>query len=400
MTAYVLTINGGSSSIKFALFAPGDPPQRVLVGKIERIGLPGASLSAAGIAVSGGQTPAERPIDAPDHRQAVGQLIDWLKTVVRLDDIAAIGHRVVHGGPRYGSAQEITPELIAELKRIAPWDPDHLPAEIALIETCAAQFAGRPQVACFDTAFHHDLPPVAQLLPVPRKYAALGVRRYGFHGLSYSYLLGELARLAGPEAARGRIVFAHLGAGASLAAVREGKCLDTTMAFTPTAGLVMATRSGDLDPGLLIYLLREQHLTVDQLDELVNRQSGLLGVSETSPDMRDLLAAQATDPRAAEAVALFCQQIKKWIGSFAAVLGGLDTLVYSGGIGENAPEIRWRSCQGLEHLGIHIDEQHNRANAAVISSAASPATVRMIRTDEELVIAGETFRLARSSFPA
>jgi acetate kinase len=172
------------------------------------------------------------------------------------------------------------------------------------------------------------------------------------------------------------------------------------MAFTPTAGLVMATRSGDLDPGLLIYLLREQHLTVDQLDDLVNRQSGLLGVSETSPDMRDLLAAQATDPRAAEAVALFCQQIKKWIGAFAAVLGGLDTLVFSGGIGENAPEIRWRSCQGLEHLGIHYDEQQNRANAPVISSAASPATVRMIRTDEESVIAGETFQLARSRFPA
>ena len=400
MTAYALTINGGSSSLKFALFAPGEPPQRVLVGKIERIGLPGAVLSAAGSALSTQDTTGERSIEARDHEQAVEQLLGWLKTVVRLDDVAAIGHRVVHGGPRYGSAQEITPELIDELKRIAPWDPDHLPAEIRLIEACGRSFAGRPQVACFDTAFHHDLPRVAQLLPVPRKYAALGVRRYGFHGLSYTYLLGELARLAGPEAARGRIVFAHLGAGASLAAVREGKCLDTTMAFTPTAGLVMATRSGDLDPGLLIYLLREQHLTVDQLDDLVNRQSGLLGVSETSPDMRDLLARQATDPRAADAVALFCQQIKKWIGAFAAVLRGLDTLVFSGGIGENAPEIRWRSCQGLEHLGIQLDEQHNSFGAAVISSAASQASVRMIRTDEELVIAGETLQLASRSFPA
>ena len=322
MTAYALTINGGSSSIKFALFAPGEPPQRVLVGKIERIGLAGALLSATGSALSTPDTTGDRPIERPiersiearDHGQAVEQLLGWLRTVVRLDDVAAIGHRVVHGGPRYGSAQEITPELLDELKRIAPWDPDHLPAEIRLIEACGRSFAGRPQVACFDTAFHHDLPPVAQLLPVPRKYAALGVRRYGFHGLSYSHLLGELARLAGPAAARGRIVFAHLGAGASLAAVREGKCLDTTMAFTPTAGLVMATRSGDLDPGLLIYLLREQHLSVDQLDELVNRQSGLLGVSETSSrhECGSARARQATDPAGLrDAVALFCQQIKE-----------------------------------------------------------------------------------------
>jgi acetate kinase len=219
------------------------------------------------------------------------------------------------------------------------------------------------------------------------------VRRYGFHGLSYAFLMHELARTAGPEAAHGRVVLAHLGSGASMAAVREGKCLDTTMAFTPTAGLVMGTRSGDLDPGLLVYLLRSERLSADQLDELVNRRSGLLGVSEISPDMRDLLAREAADARAADAVALFCYQAKKWLGAIAAALGGVDTLVFAGGIGENAPEVRARICGGLGFLGIQLDAARNTANAAVISADASPATVRVIRTDEELMIVQEVQQL-------
>ena len=404
MTAYLLTINGGSSSIKFALFTPGEPPARVLSGKVDRIGLSDVVFSAKGTVIGeqgpAGQSPVELSIQAANHEQAAEQLIAWLAGVVRLDDVTAVGHRVVHGGPRYGSAQLVTAELIAELKRIASWDPDHLPAEIRLIEICGRRFSNRPQVACFDTAFHHDLPRVAQILPVPRRFEAMGVRRYGFHGLSYSYLLSELARLAGPDAARGRVILAHLGAGASLAAVRDGKCVDTTMAFTPTAGLVMATRSGDLDPGLLVYLMREEHMTVDQIDELVNRQSGLLGISETSPDMRDLLARQAADSRAADAVALFCQQTKKWIGAFAAVLGGLDTLVFAGGIGENAAEIRARICQGLDFLGIELDESRNAAHAVVLSTDRSRTTVRMIRTDEEAVIAAEIQRIAKDRFPS
>ncbi|HEV3255476.1 MAG TPA: acetate/propionate family kinase [Gemmataceae bacterium] len=390
MTAGVLTINGGSSSIKFALYAPGDPPGALLSGKVERVGLGDAVLRVKG---ADGQPPVRQPVDAPDHQGAVGQLIDWLEKSAGLGQVAAIGHRVVHGGARYTEAQRITPEMLAELRRISPLDPDHLPSEIALIEAFARRFPGLPQVACFDTAFHHDMPRVARLLPLPRRYEAAGVRRYGFHGLSYSYLMEELARTAGPQVARGRVILAHLGAGASMAAVREGTCIDTTMAFTPTAGLVMATRCGDLDPGVLIYLMRDEHLDADQIDDLVNRRSGLLGVSEVSPDMRDLLARQAGDPRAADAVALFCYQARKWLGAFAAALGGLDTLVFAGGIGENAAEVRAHICDGLSCLGLYLDDTRNAANEAVISTDASRASVRVIRTDEELMIAKTVWRL-------
>ncbi len=399
MTGSVLTINGGSSSIKFALYAlpvvarSGDratTEERLLSGELERIGLANAVLSAKG---ADGNLPERQPVDAPDHERAAGQLINWLDKRVGLKAVAAVGHRVVHGGTRYTEAHRVTAELVHELKRLSPLDPAHLPGEIALIEVFARRFPGLPQVACFDTAFHHDLPRVAQLLPVPRRYQAAGVRRYGFHGLSYSFLMDELARTAGPDEARGRIILAHLGAGASMAAVREGKCIDTTMAFTPTAGLVMGTRSGDLDPGLLVYLMRSERMDADQIDDLVNRRSGMLGVSEVSPDMRDLLARQASDPRAADAVGLFCYQAKKWIGALAAALGGLDTLVFAGGIGENAPEVRARICANLGFLGLQLDEGRNAANAALISSDASQVRVRVIRTDEELMIARTVCRL-------
>jgi acetate kinase len=242
-------------------------------------------------------------------------------------------------------------------------------------------------VACFDTAFHHDLPRVARLLPIPRRYEAQGVRRYGFHGLSYAFLMGELARLAGTETAQGRIILAHLGNGASLAAVRDGKPVDTSMSFTPTAGVPMSTRSGDIDPGLVWYLARTEGMDAKQFNEMVNFQSGLLGVSETSSDMHDLLDRETEDVRASEAVALFCYQVKKWIGGFAAALGGLDTLVFAGGIGEKAPVVRARICDGLAFLGIELDEKQNAANAGVISAAASRVAVRVMHTDEEWMIA-------------
>jgi acetate kinase len=244
-----------------------------------------------------------------------------------------------------------------------------------------------PQVACFDTAFHHDLPRIARLLPIPRRYETQGVRRYGFHGLSYQFLMGELSRVAGPEVARGRVILAHLGNGASLAAVRDGKPMDTSMGFTPASGVPMSTRSGDLDPGLFWYLARTEGLDAKRFNEMVNFQSGLLGVSETSSDMRDLIDHETQDVRAAEAVALFCYQIKKWVGAFAAALGGLDTLIFAGGIGENAPKVRARICDGLSFLGIELDEHRNAANDEVISAVAGSVTVRVIRTDEELVIA-------------
>ena len=283
--------------------------------------------------------------------------------------------------------------MVEELRRLSPFDPDHMPEEILLTEAFHRRFPDLPQVACFDTAFHHDMPRVAQLLPIPRRYEAQGVRRYGFHGLSYAFLMEELARFGDPAATTGRVILAHLGNGASLAAVRNGKSVDTSMCFTPTAGVPMSTRSGDLDPGLVWYLMRTENMSAKQFNEMVNFHSGLLGVSETSSDMRDLLDREAQDERAAEAVALFCYQVKKWIGAFTAALGGLDTLVFAGGIGENAPTVRARICDGLGFLGIELEAKRNAANEGVISVAASRAEVRVIRTDEERMIAKTVCRL-------
>jgi acetate kinase len=387
--ARVLTINGGSSSIKFALYTPGQPPRRELAGSIERIGLPDGVLNTR----RGGEQPEHSSIDTGNYEQAVGQLIEWLDKAVGMSAIAAIGHRVVHGGPRFRDPQLVTPEVMEELHRLSALDPDHLPGEIALIEGFTRSVPDRPQVICFDTAFHRDMPRVARLLPIPRRFDTAGIQRYGFHGLSYTYLLEELGRIAGPAAVNARVVLAHLGAGASLAAVRGGKCIDTTMAFTPTSGLMMGTRTGDLDPGVLLYLLRTERMTAEQIDDLANRQAGLLGVSETSSDMRDLLHRQQSDHRAAEAVTLFCYLAKKWIGAFCAALGGLDTLVFAGGIGENAPEIRTRICEGLEFIGIEMDQERNASNAPLVSRDASPVAVRVIRTDEESVIAKAVYRI-------
>src|SRR5437773_5304896 len=379
----VLTINGGSSSIKFALYNAEDANTRLLAGKIERIGL-SESRFTTNAPGSGAQTVT---VEAPDHHAAGSLLIDWLEKRTGLDKLLGVGHRVVHGGPLFTEPQRVTPALLKELRRLKPYDPEHLPAEIQLIELFRRHCRKLPQVACFDTAFHRDMPRVARLLPIPRRFEAKGIQRYGFHGLSYTYLIEELDRLGGPRAAQGRVILAHLGNGASLAAVRGGKGIDTSMGFTPTAGIPMSSRSGDLDPGLVWYLARTERMTAKQFHQMVNHESGLLGISESSPDMRDLLAREAQDVRAAEAVAVFCYQIKKWIGAFTAALGGLDTLVFAGGIGENAPVVRAQICEGLGFLGLQLDDARNQANAAVISTDSSRVTVRVIRTNEELVIA-------------
>src|SRR2546428_2387220 len=314
-------------------------------------------------------------------------LMPWLEQRVGLHALAAVGHRVVHGGRHHTAPQRVTAKMLDELRRISSYDPEHMPAALRLIELVQKRLPNLPQVACFDTAFHRDLPRVARLLPIPRRFDSQGIQRYGFHGLSYAFVMQELSRVAGQEAANGRVVLAHLGNGASLAAVHGGKSIDTSMAFTPTAGVPMSTRSGDLDPGLVWYLARAEQMTPEQFHHMVNHQSGLLGVSEISPDMRDLLAREDDEVRAAEAVALFCYQAKKWIGAFAAALGGLDTLVFAGGIGENTPAIRARICEGLGFLGIELNEARNAENAPVISARAGRVTVRIIRTDEELMIA-------------
>ena len=385
----ILTINGGSSSIKFALFQVAEPLKRGLYGKVDRIGLSGTSLT---FHEAEGKPGASSKLTAANHKSAANSLIDWLERQENFASVQAIGHRVVHG-MKHTEPEIVTPKLLKELHRISPYDPDHLPGEIELIEALRKRHPKLPQLACFDTAFHQTMPRVAKLLPIPRRFDAKGVQRYGFHGLSYAYLMEELARLGDPAAVRGRVILAHLGNGASLAAVRDGKSMDTSMGFTPTAGLVMSTRSGDLDPGLAPYLARTERMTTQQFYEMVNHESGLLGISETSSDMRDLCAREATDVRAAEAVALFCYQAKKWTGSFAAALGGLDTFVFAGGIGENTPSVRARICQGLNFLGLEIDPKRNARNAPVISTNHSRVRVRVIRTDEELMIARSVHRI-------
>jgi acetate kinase len=384
----ILTINGGSSSIRFAVYEAGETPRRRLDGKIDRIGLSGTNLIVNDPA---GKPQIRRRLAAADHHTAVGFLLDWLEAEPVFASVKAAGHRVVHG-MKHSEPERVTPKLLAELHRITPYAPDHLPHEIGLIETLLRRHPRLPQVACFDTAFHRTMPRVAKLLPIPRRYAAKGVERYGFHGLSYAYLMEELGRLD-PAATKGRVILAHLGNGASLAAVRHGKSIDTSMGFTPTAGLVMSTRTGDLDPGLIYFLARNERMTAAQFQRMVNHESGLLGVSETSSDLRDLLEQEAGDVRAAEAVALFCYQAKKWIGSFAAALGGLDTLVFAGGIGENAPLIRERICDGLGFLGIELNQKRNAKNAPLISPDAGRVKVRVIRTDEELMIARSVTRV-------
>ena len=392
----ILTINGGSSSIKFAVFAGDGPLKAVLQGGIEGIGLPGATLRLEGLNRNDNGSHA---VAASDHTAAVNSLMDCIEEHSQSHDLTAIGHRVVHGGPNYSKPRIIDSGLIQELRRLSPFDPEHLPDEILLIEAFQRRFPHLPQVACFDTAFHHDLPRVARLLPIPRRYEAQGVRRYGFHGLSYTFLMGELARLDGADAARGRVVLAHLGSGASLAAVRDGQSIDTSMSFTPAAGVPMSTRSGDLDPGLASYLARTEHMSPEQFGKMVNFESGLLGISETSSDMRELLDCETRDERAGEAVMLFCYQVKKWIGAFTAALGGIDTLIFAGGIGENAPDVRARICGGLGFLGIELDRERNAGSESLISSDAGRVKIRVIRTDEELVIARSVVRVLNLGAP-
>ncbi len=381
MEKYILTINGGSSSIKFALYSADGSFTKLMSGKIDRIGLPGSFLVYA----KGDSGEVSREIPLADFRAAVDTLNTFLGEQVDFNNIVAVGHRIVHGMGR-GSHAVVTPELIVELKDISPIDPEHLPLEIAILETFTERHPALVQVACFDTVFHHDMPRVAQLLPLPRRFDAAGVRRYGFHGLSCAYIMDELARLD-PTKAMGRVIIAHLGNGASITAIKEGKSVDTSMGFTPTGGILMSSRTGDLDPGALWYIMKSEGLSFESLSHLINHESGLLGISETSSNMYDLLEAQTTDVRAKEAVNLFCYEAKKRIGAYAAAMGGIDTIIFTGGMGENAPRIRTRICAGLEFLGIILDEARDLASEEIISFESAPVCVRVMRTNEELMIA-------------
>ncbi|HVX86346.1 MAG TPA: acetate/propionate family kinase [Phycisphaerae bacterium] len=386
----LLTLNAGSSSIKFCAFTP--TLDRTLAGQMERIGSPHARLSAHG---PEGRVES-REVEAGDHAAAVTVVLEFLNERLGAGAVQAIAHRVVHGGLHLLEHQRITPAVVEELRRSEPYDLAHLPRQIALIEACGKRFPELPQVACFDTAFFKDLPAAAQAIPLPGELIP-GLRRFGFHGLSYTYLMSELERLAGAEGARGRVVLAHLGAGASLAAVRDGKPADTTMGFTPLAGLVMGTRPGDIDPGLPVYLLRTSKLSAEELDDVLSTESGMYAISGGTADMKDLTERRRTDRRAALAVEMFTYSARKFIAAMAATIGGIDTLVFSGGIGEHAAEIRAEICGPLAFLNLRLDGERNAAHAAVISGPESGATVRVIATDEELVLARISLNLVTLS---
>ena len=379
----ILTINGGSSSIKFSLYKIENPLEEIFTGEVENIGSAKAKLTVHN---SGTKQKTCINFNAVTHNEAAENLINWLEKQPGFNSITAIGHRIVHG-MQHTKPEIISPELLEYLKTISLYDPEHLPEEIKLIEVFSMRYPLLQQVACFDTYFHTSMPTVAKMLALPRRYYDKGIYRYGFHGLSYAYLLQELENVAGGEIAQGKIILAHLGSGASIAAVNNGKSIDTSMGFTPASGLVMGTRCGDIDPGVAWYLMQFEKLNPKQFNHLINHESGLLGISQTGADMQVLIELEDKDSRAADAVELFCYQTKKWIGSYAAVLGGLETLVFSGGIGEHSPEVRSKTCDGLEFLGIELCEIKNMNNEAIISSGKSRVTVRVIKTNEEIMIA-------------
>lgn len=385
----VLALNSGSSSVKFAVFAVGGD-ELLLKGEAERIGIDGSSFHAADRA---GRELVREQRPLPDHRAALERVLDFVRTGTG-HSLQAVGHRLVRGGVEDKEPRLVTPELVRRIRELIPYLPDHLPQQVAAIEAVQAFDAALPQVACFDTAFHRTMPRVAQIYALPREFSDDGILRFGYHGLSYEFVIGELAKQDGEERARGRVVIAHLGSGCSMAAIRGGQSVDTTMGFSPTGGLVMSNRSGDLDPEVVLYLLERRNLTPAAVSQIVNHKAGLAGVSGGSSDMRDLLSREAGDARAHEAIELFCYQARKFLGALAAVLGGIDTLVFTAGIGENAPPIRRRICEGMGHLGLIVDPRANDANAARISAPASPASIRVIPTNEELMIAQHTLALA------
>jgi len=379
---HILSIDCGSSSLKLAVFELGTAyEQRLIAGGVERLGDPEVEL----------RIDDERGPQRREARRALGKATPIGAVLALLSELGvridAVGHRLVYGGPAYGEPARVGAAMMTSLEALVPFDPLHLPDALAAIREIATAWPGTEQVVCFDTAFHHRMPLVAQRLPLPRHLWSDGLRRYGFHGLSYESIVRDL----GQTGTRGEMIVAHLGNGASMAAMRNGKPVDTTMGFSPLGGLMMGTRPGDLDPGALLYLARSGRYTLEELDALITQQSGLLGVSEISAYMKLLLGRRADDEQAAEAVELFAYQAKKQIGALTAVLGGLDTLVFTGGIGEHAPAVRTDICAGLGHLGIELDSIRNAANAGIISDDQAHVVVRVIAANENLMVARHAF---------
>jgi acetate kinase len=381
----ILCVNAGSSSLKFAVYRITGPANnatenRVCSGAVEEIG---ASEGKFWLRDGQGLTVADRPGTFPSHADAAAGMFGALAEQ-GIGNLSAAGHRVVHGGTSFSAPEKLNDEVHRRLKELIPFAPLHLPSQIAMIEQVSRRMPELEQVVCFDTAFHCGMPEVARRFALPRELGDKGVVRYGFHGLSYEFVTGKLGKDLGRRA-----IIAHLGNGASMVALKDGRPVDTTMGLTPTGGFMMGTRCGDLDPGVLLYLLR-QGLAAEQLETLLDRRSGLLGVSGLTSDMRTLLLQRETDPHAAQAVEMFCYQIRKFIGAFAAALSGLDTLAFTGGIGERAAQVRAEVCRGLEHLGVMLDGERNAQHAPVISAGGSMCTVRVVATDEDLMIARHT----------
>jgi acetate kinase len=384
--ASILSINGGSSSLKFANYRIAGDEQLMLSGSITRIG---SHDSQFHIADSDGHTRIDQACDLPDHASAVRQLGDWLAKESHDLHLDAVGHRIVHGGAAFSQPIALSGAVLTTLTSLMPLAPEHLPQELAVINAISQLYPLLPQILCFDTAFHHTLPAVARQYALPSRFGDAGIVRYGFHGLSYESILHTL-RQTDRHAANQRLLVAHLGNGASMAAIEQGRSVETTMGFTPTGGLVMSTRTGDLDPGVLLYMIETLGLDPAAVRHLVSHEAGLLGISGSSGDVGDLLREETTNARAAAALAMFCYQARKSVGGLVAVLGGIDTLVFTGGIGEHVPAIRARICAGLEHLGIRLAPERNAHDAPIISHDASQVTVRVLHTNEELVIARHT----------
>lgn len=385
----ILSLNSGSSSLKFALYCMGSDEKLLFSGIISDINLTTNNFL---VKDGNGQALVNRSLNKLDHQDCIKELFDWLESQGHLKQIDAIGHRIVHGGSKYTQPHLITSDLISDLDEFVMFAPEHLPQEIKVIKTIGKRCPNLKQIACFDTAFHHNMPRIARLYALPRSFYNEGAIRYGFHGLSYEYITEKLKSENYNEFEKKRIIIAHLGNGASMAAVKDGKSVDTTMGFSPTGGMMMGTRSGDLDPGILLYLINEKSLSPSQISQMVNHRSGLLGVSEISSNMRVLLEKEIDNHHAAEAVELFCYQAKKYLGSLVAVLGKLDMLIFTGGIGENSPSVRQRICKDMSFLGIKLDSICNNSNASVISSYDSLVIVRVMKTNEELMIARHTLR--------
>jgi len=382
MKHHILCINSGSSSIKFGMYLLDAGEELIAEGAVERIGLSGGWLW---LRDGKEKRLVDRHEDFPDHKAAVKVMFHTAMEEQKLPAPDGIGHRLVHGGPKHMAPEIVTPELMLVLRGLIPLAPLHLPGEIKGIDAVTEHYPGIGQVVCFDTAFHRRMPDVAQWLPIVRSLRHEGIHRYGFHGLSYEYIVGALK-----QNIKGRVIIAHLGSGASMAALQDGYPRDTTMGFSGLGGLMMGTRCGDLDPGVLLYLMDEKNYDARQLERLLYERSGLIGISGISSDMKTLLEQRSTEPHAAEAIELFCYTARKYIGALSSVLGGLDTLVFTGGIGERAAPVRWMICRGLDYLGINLDPGRNEAHAEIISTAESSCTVRVIPTNEDLMIARHT----------